>query len=88
MNLPRWKCHKEVGAFKIRSIHIAEGGTLALLVPEHLLSSEGIKVSLDYIANHKPRVGGYYVLYDDGYESFSPPAVFEAGYTRLRLPSE
>ena len=30
-----------------------------------------------------PHVGGYYVLYEDGYESFSPAKAFEEGYTRF-----
>jgi hypothetical protein len=28
-------------------------------------------------------VGGYYVVYEDGYDSFSPAAAFEAGYAAL-----
>jgi hypothetical protein len=30
-------------------------------------------------------LGGYYVLYEDGFESWSPAKVFEAGY--LRCPT-
>jgi len=32
---------------------------------------------------HKPEVGGYYVVYADGYKSFSPAQAFEEGYTRV-----
>ena len=28
-------------------------------------------------------VGGYYVVYEDGYKSFSPAGAFESGYTPL-----
>ncbi|MCK9988658.1 MAG: hypothetical protein AzoDbin1_05130 [Azoarcus sp.] len=28
-------------------------------------------------------VGGYYVVYEDGYKSFSPAIAFESGYTRI-----
>jgi hypothetical protein len=31
----------------------------------------------------RAEVGGYAVVYDDGYSSVSPKAAFEAGYTRL-----
>lgn len=39
--------------------------------------------SQKWILNHKPVAGGYYVVYDDDYASFSPRLVFEAGYTRI-----
>ena len=31
-----------------------------------------------------PGVGGYFVRYEDGYESFSPAAAFEGGHTPIR----
>jgi hypothetical protein len=40
-------------------------------------------VSDEYVAKHKPVVGGYWVQYDDGYTSFSPAQAFEEGYTLL-----
>lgn len=40
-------------------------------------------VSAEYIRKHKPQVGGYYVRYKDGYESFSPAAAFESGYSKI-----
>ena len=38
---------------------------------------------LEYVAKHKLEVGGYYVVYEDGYKSFSPASAFESGYTPL-----
>lgn len=38
-------------------------------------------VSAEFMAKHKPEVGGYFVHYADGYESFSPAKAFEEGYT-------
>lgn len=35
------------------------------------------------MAKHKPVAGGYFVVYEDGYESFSPAKAFEEGYTRI-----
>jgi hypothetical protein len=32
---------------------------------------------------HRPQVGGYYVLYEDGYHSFSPAPAFESGYSLI-----
>ena len=40
-------------------------------------------VSAEYLAKHKPVIGGYFVVYADGYESFSPAQAFEEGYTRI-----
>ena len=37
----------------------------------------------NYMHKHKPEVGGYYVVYEDGYKSFSPAGAFESGYTLL-----
>jgi hypothetical protein len=39
-------------------------------------------VDSDYLAKHKPEPGGYFVVYKDGYQSFSPAEAFEDGYTR------
>jgi hypothetical protein len=69
---------------KIKEVSVQGGGlvTWGLIVPE-----EGgfapVEVSLEYMRKHKPFAGGYYVRYADGYESFSPPAAFETGYTRV-----
>jgi hypothetical protein len=40
-------------------------------------------VDQEYMAKHKPEVGGYFVQYDDGYKSFSPAKAFEEGYTLI-----
>ncbi len=80
--LPRFKCHKEVHAAKIAGIEpkgMTEGAVLRF-EPKNLAS---IEVSAEYLRRHKPKVGGYYVVYHDGYESWSPAEAFEDGYTRL-----
>ena len=41
------------------------------------------QVSKEYMDKHNPQVGGYYVVYQDGYKSFSPAEAFEDGYTRI-----
>jgi hypothetical protein len=40
-------------------------------------------VSKEFMDKHDPQVGGYYVVYKDGYKSFSPAGAFEEGYTRV-----
>lgn len=79
--MPRYKCHKEVWAAKITGFR--QNGEPDM--PDILLGEiGGIVTKLpDWHAKHKPQIGGYYVVYDDGYASYSPAAAFEAGYSRI-----
>lgn len=81
-NMPQYRSHKIVHAFKIRELHrIAEDcGGGAALVPEDERFDRFI-VDADYLAKHSPHPGSYYVVYQDGYTSFSPEKAFEEGYT-------
>lgn len=79
--MPRYQCHKKVHALKIAGIRPVVGGA-AILTP----AEDGyapFDVDQEYVAKHKPQVGGFYVVYDDGYRSYSPSQAFEEGYTRL-----
>ncbi len=82
--MPKYKCHKQVWALKIREV--AQGvapaehtGGSWLLVPENDRYA-AIEVAHDWYARHKPEAGGYYVVYNDGYSSYSPAEAFESGY--------
>lgn len=78
--LPKYQSHKQVWGLKIKAI----GGQT--ITPE----DEGYApfgVSAEYLEKHKPEVGGYYVVYDGGYKSFSPADAFEAGNTLIGKPS-
>lgn len=83
--MPRYRCHKEVHALKIREvIHRRPDGSgpPPAIVPE----DEGYGmfwVTDEYIQKHNPQPGGYFVVYEDGYRSFSPAAAFEKGYARI-----
>ena len=94
--MPQYQSHKKVWALKIIAVErikptIAElerilngtrsetpGGRLTVEAPFTLL-----EVSPGYMQKHDPQPGGYYVLYEDGYCSFSPKEAFESGYTRI-----
>lgn len=86
--LPRYRCHKEVWALKIREVvAIAEDGPLesaaflgARLYPVDNLYRP-IKVDAEWYRKHGPQPGGYYVVYSGGYTSYSPAQVFEEGYS-------
>ena len=76
--LPLWKCHKIVGAFKIDDIKIDEAEGYACLFPESLDIPEP-KVTSTWMKSHNPKIGGYFVVYEDGYTSYSPASAFEKG---------
>lgn len=80
--MPKYICHKIVWALKIKLITNAIFGIGCKLnwTDE---SYESIIVDADYIAKHNPYAGGYYVVYEDGYKSFSPSDAFEKGYKLL-----
>ena len=82
--MPKYLCHKEVGALKIKAIIINSQNGCGILTPEED-GHAPFDVSAEYMAKHEPAVGGYYVLYEDGYKSFSPASAFEAGYSLMKM---
>jgi len=81
VELPEYRSHKVVRAAKITGFR----GNGNADMPDLLLGEIGGVVTLlpEWHEKHKPKVGGYYVLYGDGYSSFSPAKAFEDGYTRV-----
>lgn len=79
-NLPKYRCHKDVWAVKIASI--AYDLDSALITPADP-SYPAFRMSGEWIGKHNPQVGGYFVVYEDGYRSYSPAKAFEEGYTRV-----
>ena len=85
--MPRYKSHKEVWALKIKEIQDPtvpgnESDGSRIMVPEEP-GYAPFRVEHDWIRKHEPYPGGYYVVYADGYKSFSPASAFESGYTRV-----
>lgn len=85
--LPKWRSHKIVEAAQINAIE-----------PDWLLLDPGgsdatralirVPIAPGLFARGRPKLGDYFVRYEnaDGsghYDSWSPKAEFEAGYTRL-----
>ena len=85
--MPKYQCHKKVWALKIKAV--AQGtqptdlpGGSWMLHP----ADDGygpLEVSHEWYAKHKPEAGGYFVVYDDGYKSYSPASAFESGYSLI-----
>lgn len=82
--LPQWKCHKVVRAGKISLMAADEPNGLLMIHAEP--SNMPFAVPLDFLQRHAPERGGYFVVYEDGYLSYSPAEVFEAGYHAHWLP--
>jgi hypothetical protein len=77
IDLPRYRCHKAV-----REDKIIASGTMHW----SLACGGSVILSMELrgrVPEHVDPVGGYYVLYDDGFESWSPAKAFEDGYTKL-----
>lgn len=84
--LPRYTSIKKVWAAKIINVEVwrdpVRNGLAGSLVVRWDKETATIAVSDAYLNKHKPKIGGYYVRYEDGYESWSPAEAFEAGYVR------
>lgn len=76
--LPQYQCHKKVWALKIKSVDI-EGGVIYFEDARYAHIAPG----QSYLAKHRPEAGGYYVVYEGNYKSYSPAAAFESGYTLI-----
>ena len=84
--MPRYRSHKEVWALKIAKVeHVDESEVAprqAIITP----ADDGyapFSVPAEYLDKHDPKAGGYYVVYKDGYKSWSPADAFEDGYSRV-----
>jgi len=84
--MPKYKCHKEVHALKISEIRSKVDPLYGVSAPVLVIEDEGfepVPVTKEWLEKHKPMPGGYYVIYADGYASYSPEHVFEEGYTKI-----
>lgn len=77
MQMPQYQCHKKVWALKIES---ADESTVYFDDKRYA----PMYVGPAWIERFNPQPGGYLVVYEKGYRSFSPAAEFEAGYTLIK----
>lgn len=86
--MPQYQSHKKVWALKIQELRMdgEDGG--AFITPDE----EGFtkfRVSAEYVRKNfhglevRQIIGGYFVQYEDGYQSFSPEKAFLQGHTRI-----
>ncbi len=80
--MPKYKCHKIVHALQITKVVHNPDESVDLFFEDSAFTS--INVEDGYGKKHNPQVGGYYVVYKDGYKSFSPQKAFEDGYELVK----
>lgn len=79
--LPKYVCHKEVRALQITEVEWIGADQRYMLHFAGTSGFEPVAVPKEWVDSKGPRAGGYYVVYQDGYASFSPQKAFEEGYT-------
>lgn len=97
IELPQYQCHKRVRAGKIEHVELIRSGIGDVIEAKITFSDPpgaSTVVSGSWFRKHQPNdtmfedaaramVDGYYVVYEDGYTSFSPQRAFEHGYSRI-----
>lgn len=81
--MPKYQCHKKVWALKIKAIGEGSSNSEFAILKFEDADYGPLPVSADWYFKHKPQVGGYYVVYEDGYKSYSPADPFEGGYSLI-----
>lgn len=81
MEMPRYVSHKQVWALEIMSIMRDDvNATFVLEFCDKGYAS--MRPDRDMFARYVPVPGDFYVVYADGYKSFSPRKAFLEGYRR------
>ena len=84
--MPKYKCHKVVHALKIAAIEFGMLGVARITPVEEGYAPFETNPNFDQRYQGDQRWQGdlgYYVVYDDGYVSWSPTKAFEDGYTLM-----
>lgn len=84
MELPKYQCHKRVWALKISGIEFHKDKSATVAVKDEGYAP--FKTRPEWYDRFKGGEDdlGYYVVYEEGYSSWSPTAVFESGYTQVK----
>ena len=80
--MPKYRCHKVVHALKIQRL-AHDYGRLRLYFDLETFAPAIIGIEDAPRFKTTSTDLGYYVVYEDGYESWSPTKAFEDGYTLI-----
>lgn len=80
--MPKYTCHKEVWALKIAAAEIHKDGSVTIMPAGGYAK---LMLPPEWGVRFKPSDTdpGYYVVYQDGFQSWSPSEAFENGYTLI-----
>jgi hypothetical protein len=82
MEMPKYRSHKTVWALQIsEGLEILPDGSAKLTFTDARYSPR--IVAKEVVSRYIPIPGDYFVVYGDGYQSISPKAAFEDGYTLI-----
>lgn len=76
--LDRYRSHREIWALQITGVCRAESRDLCIL---EFQEAPVIELTLDWYRAYGPEVGGYFMRYSDGYESYLGRKAFEEQFT-------
>lgn len=79
-NWPKYESHKIVQALPICRVDRRDDGKIFITVRHEDDTKEEFEPTVPGMAE-KAEVGGYAMLYPDGFKSISPAKQFEEGYT-------
>lgn len=78
--MPKYQRHEKVRALKIDDIVRQHLGATLHFCEEGFAP---VKMSPEWVRMHRPMLGGYYVVHEDGHASYSPAEAFENGYAKI-----
>lgn len=83
--MQKYKSIKHVRAERIDLMErpVCEDGDECPVTYLRLSNGTNVAVTSAWCVKHDVEVGGYYVIYENGYESFSPAGVFESCSTKI-----
>lgn len=79
--MPKYQCHKKVWALKIAAIEIQEDKSAKIAPSDKGFATVTTRAGFPFHGSENDL--GYFVVYEDGYQSWSPTRAFEEGYTRI-----
>ncbi|EEW2709988.1 TPA: DUF2829 domain-containing protein [Escherichia coli] len=88
--LPKYKAHKNVSASKIKNVVIFGVTDAPLWGCIELVEPKGATVCVDamFLQKHRPKTGGYLIVYENGYLFYAPEKPFEECYGLVNDASE
>lgn len=81
-NMPMYQSHKRVRALEIAAIENGVDGKPRLYFTDGE-NFQPMAVDPLLTMRYSPKIGDFFVVYEDGYESLSPRKAFLDGYTRV-----